>query len=118
MRRDQLYLTDMIEAADAIAAFVSKCDDEEGFQDDELLKSAVLQKLTVIGEASARLSGDLKAQHTEVPWADVVGFRNKAVHAYFAMDWSIVWTTATRDVPELRRQMDAILAVEFPGTHR
>jgi uncharacterized protein with HEPN domain len=42
-----------------------------------------------------------------------VGFRNIAVHAYFAVDWSIVWVTATQDAPQLRQQVSKILAAEF-----
>jgi uncharacterized protein with HEPN domain len=48
-----------------------------------------------------------------VPWADVVGFRNIAVHEYFAVSWPIVWVTATQDVPSLRADVVAILEDEF-----
>jgi uncharacterized protein with HEPN domain len=44
---------------------------------------------------------------------DIVGFRNIAIHEYFAVDWSKVWTTATKDVPELRKQVADILDREF-----
>jgi uncharacterized protein with HEPN domain len=47
-----------------------------------------------------------REEHPVVEWRDVVGFRNIAVHAYFAVNWEIVWVTATEDVPMLR---DAIL---------
>jgi len=67
---------DIVEAADSIAAFLSERDDEDGFRRDELLKSAVLQKLTVIGEAAGRIGTDLKQRHSEIPWADVVAFRH------------------------------------------
>ncbi len=45
---------------------------------------------------------------------DVVGFRNVAVHGYFALDLSLVWVAATRDVPELRLAVAAIIDREFP----
>ena len=44
--------------------------------------------------------------------ADIVGFRNIAVHEYFAVSWPIVWVTATQDVPNLRRKVAQILAKE------
>lgn len=44
--------------------------------------------------------------------ADIIGFRNFAVHAYFAVSWSVVWVTATEDVPMLAEQIAAILAEE------
>ena len=112
MRREVLYLTDIVEAADSIQRFIdgSLRDD---LLDDELRQSAVLQKLIVIGEATARLPSEFTERHPEVPWADIVGFRNIAVHEYFAVDWSIVWVTATQDVPTLRREIVRILAEDY-----
>jgi uncharacterized protein with HEPN domain len=112
MRRDELYLSDIVEAADSIASFLSGRG-RDSFLQDDLLRSAVLHKLTVIGEAAARVSADLRERHPEIQWPDIVGFRNIAVHAYFVVDWSIVWVTATQDAPELRRQVLEILADEF-----
>jgi uncharacterized protein with HEPN domain len=112
MRPEVLYLTDVVEAADAIRRFLVEVP-RETFLNDEILQSAVLQKLIVIGEAAARLSSDFRADHPGVPWADVVGFRNIAVHEYFAVSWPIVWVTATQDVPSLRADVVAILEDEF-----
>ena len=112
MRRDELYLSDIVEAADSIKAFLSGRD-RDSFLQDDLLHSAVLHKLTVIGEAAARVSADFRERHPEIEWPDIVGFRNIAVHAYFAVDWSIVWVAATHDGPRLRRQVQEIMAKEF-----
>lgn len=114
MRRDELYLTDIVEAAESVAAFLSGRS-RETFLHDDLLRSAVLHKLTVIGEAAARLSADLRSRHAEIEWGDIAGFRNIAVHAYFAVDWSIVWVAATQDAPRLREQVLRILAGEGFG---
>ena len=113
MRREELYLTDMAEAADAIQRFMEGIRRED-FLHDELRQSAVLQKLIVIGEAAARLPTEFTRRHPEVEWADIVAFRNIAVHAYFSVDWSIVWVAAIQDAPSLRDQVAAILAREYP----
>jgi len=112
MRREELYLSDIVEAADAIERFIEGIRRKD-FAGDELRRSAVLQKLIVIGEAAARLPMDFREHHSEVEWPDIVGFRNIAVHEYFAVDWSIVWVTATQDVPGLRREVARILAEEY-----
>ena len=52
----------------------------------------------------------------ELYLTDIVGFRNIAVHAYFSVDWSIVWATATNDVPGLKSMITQILAEEYPDT--
>ena len=112
MRPDKLYLVDIVDAADAIHRFCSSVS-EESFIKDELRQSAVLQKFIVIGEAAAHLSEDFQNKHAGIEWADIIGFRNIAVHEYFAVLWSIVWMTAIQDVPPLRDQIARILAVEF-----
>jgi uncharacterized protein with HEPN domain len=111
MRREVLYLADIVEAADAVQRFVEGVQRQDFF-DDEMRQSAVLQKLIVIGEAAARLPMAFREQHPEIEWADIAGFRNIAVHEYFAVSWSIVWVAATQDVPDLRRKVASVLADE------
>ncbi|HSW50318.1 MAG TPA: DUF86 domain-containing protein [Bryobacteraceae bacterium] len=113
MRREELYLRDIVEAAGHIASFVAGLDFEK-FEESELVRSAVVQKLAVMGEAAGRLPGDLKARHPGVPWAKVAAFRNILVHAYFGIDWKEVWRAAAKQAPELRDQIASILAAEFP----
>ena len=113
MRREELYLTDMVEAAEAIEQFISGWD-RDSFIDNDVVRSAVLQKLTIIGEAAARLPKKFRSRHPEVEWDDIIAFRNIAVHAYFAVAWPIVWVTANQEVPVLKNQIAKILATEFP----
>ena len=111
MRREHLYLQDIIEACDMVQAFLASME-ASAFLASELHKAATLQKLTVIGEAAARLSHTFREAHPQVEWRDIIAFRNIAVHAYFAVQWDIVWATATDDVPVLRRQVLEILQAE------
>ena len=61
----------------------------------------MLQKLTVIGEAAARVSRNLRGDHPEIEWRTIVGLRNIVVHEYFAVGWESVWETARSDIPRL-----------------
>jgi uncharacterized protein with HEPN domain len=65
MRRDDLYLNDIIEAADHIAQFIAGVDFQT-FQNSEMLRSAVVQKLGTIGEAAAHVSEELACRHESV----------------------------------------------------
>ena len=112
MRREELYLNDIIEAAEAIEHFVAGLKREQFLQDD-LRRSAVLQKLIIIGEAAARLPKEFRDRYPEVPWGQVVSFRNILVHSYFSIKYVIVWKTAIEEVPDLRRKAAQILAQEF-----
>ena len=112
MRPEVLYLQDIIEAAEAIGRFVAGVPRRD-FMKDELRQSGVLQKLIVIGEAAAHLSGEFKDRHPEIEWGDIVGFRNIAVHEYFGVSWRVVWVTAIEDVPDLHARVSKILSQEY-----
>ena len=87
---------------------------EQSFPGDAILQAAVLHHLTVIGEAINRLSPPVRDRHPEVPWHQIVSVRNRIVHAYFDLDWQILWVAAVEDIPALRVQITAILESEFP----
>ncbi len=112
MRPEKLYLTDIVEAANSIEKFLMGQDFNE-FEQNEMMHSAVLQKLTVIGEAAARLSKEFTNRYPDIPWVDIIGFRNIAVHEYFSVRWDIVWVAATEEVPALHNQVGKILQEEF-----
>ncbi|MBV9505620.1 MAG: DUF86 domain-containing protein [Acidobacteriia bacterium] len=115
MRRETLFLTDIIEAAGHIADFIRGAD-LELFQNSEMLRSAVAQKLLVIGEAAARIPEELKSGYLQVPWRQIVAFRNILAHAYFGIDWNEVWRAANDDCPRLRDDVIRILAEVSNGT--
>ena len=81
------------------------------FSRSELLRSAVAQKLGMIGEAAARVSDDTKVRHPEVPRAQIAAFLNILVHAYFGIEWDVVWRAAKNRCPVLRDQVAEILAM-------
>jgi uncharacterized protein with HEPN domain len=111
MRRNDLYLNDIIEAADHIGEFIAGAD-IEAFHKSEMMRSAVVQKLAIIGEAASRLSEGLRTRHPEVPWPQIVAFRNILIHAYFGIDWDEVWRAARNRCPVLREQVAGIVAAE------
>jgi uncharacterized protein with HEPN domain len=113
MRREELYLADIVDAADSIARAL------RGRSFDDFLAAAevrdsVLYRLIVIGEAVAQLPSDVKDRHPEVPWRVVKDFRNRVVHGYFSMSWTIVWNTVMEAVPLLRTQVARILEEDYP----
>jgi uncharacterized protein with HEPN domain len=114
MRRDRQRLNDSLEALDWIAKATASRTEAE-FLADEILCCAVAQKLTVIGEAAARLTVEITARHNSVPWPDIVGLRNILVHEYFGIYWPLVWQTVADHAPALRVQVAEILNTESIG---
>jgi len=114
MRRERLFLEDIIAAADAIAEFTLHSD-QASFETNPMLRSAVLHQLMIIGEAVAHLSQELRERYPGIPWTDIKAFRNIIVHDYFGIDWGEAWRSATARVPVLRAQIADILRAEFPA---
>jgi len=112
MRHEPSFLKDILSACSKIESIIAATN-EDAFLKDEVLSAAVLHHLTVIGEAISRLSTELRDRHPEVPWRQIIAVRHRIVHAYFDLDWQILWDAATGDIPELRRQIADVLTTEF-----
>ena len=114
MRREVLYLQDILEACLDIRRFVEGSD-RDSFVSDAMRRRAVLQCLTTIGEAVRSLPDSLLSRYREVPWKDIVGTRHVVVHRYFGLDWDAIWLMATIDARFLHESVVAIIEAEFPG---
>ncbi len=112
-RREDLYLGDLVETANAISMYLGGISREE-WEQNEILRNAVLYKMLILGEIARALPDELKARYPEVPWPRIKGFRNIATHQYFGVDWAIIWKIAHDDVPDLGQQGLDILRQEFP----
>ena len=64
-------------------------------------QSAILYQITIMGEATKRLSREFRAAHPEIPWDDVAGMRDVIAHQYDPIDLDIVWQVIGRNIPEL-----------------
>lgn len=76
---------------------------------DRQLQDAVVRRLEIIGEAARSIPAESQESHEEIPWADVIALRNRIVHAYFAINLTIVWDVVQHDLPRLAENLDAIL---------
>jgi len=108
MRRDNALLKDILDAINAVEAFVGGKDKKEFFKSD-LLQSAVMRKLEIIGEAVKNLSPELKKSYPQVPWKDIAGMRDKLIHGYFGINIERVWETVKQALPELKDNVIMIL---------
>lgn len=110
MRKDdQIRLRHMLDAAREALAFVSgrSRTDLDG---DRMLVLALIKDIEILGEAANQTSAETKSQLPEIPWADVVGMRNRLVHVYFDINLETLWQTVQRDLPPVITALERILA--------
>jgi uncharacterized protein with HEPN domain len=82
---------------------------EDDLARNRQLTLALLKCVEIIGEAAARVGEDTRARHPGLPWVDIIGMRNRLVHAYFDIDISLLWTTITDDLPALIRELERVV---------
>lgn len=110
-RDASIFLHDIIEAIERTQRYVAGKTFEE-FRDDTLATDAVLRNLEVIGEAVKRLPAVVKERHPEVEWQKIAGLRDVLIHAYFGIDYDIIWNVIQEKLPQLQKQVQTIAAEE------
>lgn len=106
--RDRDYLKHIESAVCKIQRFL-KDTDESQFMEDDLLQDGVIRNLEIIGEAVSKLSQEITSHHTDVPWREIAGMRNRLIHGYISVDLQIVWDTVIFVLPDFLEKIRAII---------
>jgi uncharacterized protein with HEPN domain len=107
MPRDEVTLSDIVEACRAIEEFLQGID-RETFLEDRKTRSATLHELLVLGEATKRLSQEFRAGHSEIPWSAMAGMRDVLIHGYDQVDLEQVWKSASVEVPQILSDLERL----------
>jgi uncharacterized protein with HEPN domain len=110
-RDDKTLLQDMLEAARSAVGAI-EAGEQAALASDHVRALGLVKCLEIVGEAAGRLSRDFRGRHSAIPWDQIIGMRNRLVHAYFEIDYEQVWKTLTEDLPQLIEQWERILAEE------
>lgn len=82
------------------------------FLENETLKRAVIRSLEIIGEATKKISADLKYQWNSISWKNMAGMRDRLIHDYMGVNYSIVWDVVKNKIPELYDQIESVIEAE------
>lgn len=85
---------------------------KEQFLKDATLKRAFVRSLEIIGEASKKVPVELKARYPGLNWRAMAGMRDRLIHDYFGVDYSIVWDVVENKIPQLHEDLLKILDQE------
>lgn len=101
------YLSDILMAIDLIEDFTKGISDFNVYESDRKTQSAVERQLVIIGEALnkfKKLETETEIQNDK----QIVGFRNRLVHAYDSIDNSIVWVILGRYLKPLKSEIEVL----------
>ena len=113
MRKDTIYLMHILDAVGKVNQYASVGYEE--FMSHSHWQDAVIRQLEIIGEATKRLSEEIRDQHPDVSWRRIAGMRDVLIHDYMGVDLEAVWQVTQQNIPKLEAQIQDILKEEEKG---
>ena len=108
MRDVSLYIKDILDAIRDIHEFVGDMEIDE-FMDDKKTSMAVIREFEIIGEATKAVPEDIRILYPDIPWKQMAGMRDRLIHAYFDIDYSLVWSTIKNTLPKLAPKLQSVM---------
>jgi len=84
----------------------------EDFLEDETLKRAVVRSLEIIGEATKKIPADIKVKWSTIQWKNMAGMRDRLIHDYMGVNYTIVWDVIKNKIPDMQKQISEFLTEE------
>jgi uncharacterized protein with HEPN domain len=105
---DKIRVQHILDAINEVETYISGVTEERFIQSSEK-RFATIKQIEIIGEACNKITDKIKLAHPEVPWDQVIGFRNISIHEYHNVSFHIVWGIAVNDLPFLKERFIIIL---------
>ena len=93
--RDGVRLLHMLEHSREAIQLVSGRTRQD-LDTDRVLNLALVRLLEIVGEAASGISADARSKRAGIPWAEIVGLRNRLIHGYDSVDLDVIWSIASK----------------------
>jgi len=104
---DRLYLTHILECLDKIEQYAAV--GRDAFDADPMRQDAIIRNFEIVGEATKRLSEEVRSLRPDISWREVAGFRDVLIHGYLGVDLNQVWNIIQNDMPALKDAVTELL---------
>lgn len=107
IKNDQYYIEKIIKDLKFVVEHtIGKA--KEDIERDELLIDSIMFRIIQVSENNGKLSEQFKENHSDVPWLAIKGMRNRIVHDYGCVDFTFVYDTISRGIPEMLEKLERI----------
>ncbi len=110
---DKERLGHILDAINSIESF-TKDVSVDGFMQNYMLQLAVIKLLENIGEASNKITNELRSELNDIDWSVMIRSRNVLVHDYFKINLKVIWLTIQNDLPGLKERIENLYTSRFP----
>jgi uncharacterized protein with HEPN domain len=107
VKNDSVYLRHILDAINKIESYIAVGRDV--FFSDSHWQDAVIRQLEIMGEATKRLSQDLRRRHPNIPWKRIAGLRDVLIHDYFGVDLNMVWQITQIYLSKFKSEVEDML---------
>ena len=107
-RKTLRLLEDILDAVEKIIYYTYDMSFIDFIEDDRTM-DAVIRNFEIIGEAAGRIPKDFQVANAEIQWQQIIGFRNCIAHAYFQVDYEMVWKIRENNLPELINSVEKLV---------
>lgn len=108
MKDDKVYLIHIVECIENIEKYTVEGKDK--FMEFSIIQDATIRNLAIIGEATKKLSQDLRNNFSHIPFREMAGLRDVLIHDYFGVDLTIVWNVVENELPQIKIELEKILS--------
>lgn len=106
-RNDIDLIQDIAESVARISLYTLNMEYEE-FRKDKKTQDAVIRNIEIMGEATKKLSEDMRNDNPNIPWKNIAGTRDKLIHSYFGVNIDIIWSIVQIEIPSLLPKIERI----------
>ena len=107
-KSDYYFISQALEEIDTIIKYTQKLTFEE-FLSDEKTIDATMFRLQQMIEHVKKISTEYKEKHNDIPWNNIIGFRNRIVHEYGKTDYTTVYEIITTNIYQLKELFESSL---------
>jgi uncharacterized protein with HEPN domain len=105
---DSIRLHHMLDAAKEAELF-SRDKTRKSLDTDRELVLALVKCIEIVGEAAVGISNESREALPQIPWPNIIGMRNRLIHAYFDINLDVLWKTVIEDLPPLILELEKII---------